>query len=162
MTRLLPALCVLASCESATTMPPPGDGSAAGDGQSIDTIASSYAAWSIAGGLDRIRIGKLETATCYEIQLSYPSTNASSLTLPASWAFEHARAKQPSGACDPRYLGPVAMMFDASDVTGVISWQVAGVPTIIESVQVTLSFTNPPTWVAPSTTFSATNLEVTP
>ena len=161
MTRLLPALCVLASCEGATTTPP-GDGSAAGDGQTIDTIASSYAAWEIVGGLNRIRIGRLETATCYEIQLNYPSTNASSLSLPASWAFEHARAKQPSGACDPRYLGPVAMMFEASDATGAISWQATGVPTIIESVQVTLSFTNAPTWVSPSTAFSATNLEVTP
>ncbi|HEV8331466.1 MAG TPA: hypothetical protein VGQ22_08610, partial [Steroidobacteraceae bacterium] len=116
--------------------------------------------WQIIGGLNRIRIARIDTDTCFAIQLVNPGTNSSALTLPADWAFEFARAVQPIGACNPAYLGPISNMFEASDATGTITWTASGTPMLIENVQVTLTFANPPMWCPPSTTLSATNLEV--
>jgi len=136
-----------------------------GDGMVIDTpITGSYVVWALLGGLNRLRFGLIESTTCYQIELVNPGTNTGSLSVPADWAFEYARVQQPSGSCDPRYAGPVQMSYEASDVTGTISFQAISpnLPTIIDSVQATVAFTSPPFWVPPSKAFSATNIEVTP
>lgn len=133
----------------------PGDGT-------IDAAPGTYQAWAIISALNRVRIANLTTDVCFEVQLYNPVTNTSAITLPPEWALDHARAVQPMIACNPAYLGPIQNTFDATDAAGAIEWTAPSnmTPTKFDSVQVTLTFANPPSWCPPSTTLSVSNLVV--
>src|SRR5689334_13383185 len=132
----------------------PSDAPADGD------PSPGYAAFGMPGAQNHLRITRAVDTTCFSIQLVSPGTGNGGLTLPSGWAFESAQAMQPAPACDPRYLGPISHLFEASSQTGAIAWQGSGVPQAVQSVQVTLTFANNPAWCPPSEVATASNVPV--
>jgi hypothetical protein len=131
------------------------------DGASDGPSDPAYSAFAIIGGLDRLRITKTVGGTCFAIQLvSPPTAGNGGLTLPTNWGFESASAMQPGLACDPRYLGPISNVFEATAQSGTITWQGNNLPQSVQSVQVTLTFGGNPPWCPPSEVASAMNVPV--
>lgn len=130
-----------------------------GDG-GVDAGPGTYAAYGLAGGLDRVRIAKTVGGTCFMLGLVWPGNNPGGLTLPAQWGFEYARAVQPAAACNPAYLGPISGMFDATSRSGSVSWSGMGIPSTIQSVNVTLNFAGAPVWCPASEVLTTSNLPV--
>ena len=160
MRRVLVAL-VAIGCggKSSSHGDAPGGG---GDGPQVSDASdgSTYAAYAIVGGLDRVRVAKTIAggATCFAIDLVQNGTQNSGLTLPSGWGFEMALAMQPGAACNPAYTGAPGQSRQTTSQSGTISWT-GSFPTTLD-VNATLAFTNPPSWCPPSEGMLATNVAV--
>ncbi len=144
---------------------PAMQGDAAGGGDATGTAdandGSTYAAYGIVGGLNRLRVAKTlaSGATCFAIDLVQGGTQNSGLTLPSDWGFEMALALQPGAACNPAYAGPIGQSHQASSQSGTISWTGTGIPTSVD-VHAMLVFANAPSWCPPSESLIATSVAV--
>lgn len=170
ITLLFAALCACSS--SATPDTDAGDAGGAGDAiadasnkdaQPADSGPTDGGTWDgyYAYGRSGSRIfvykADAQRDLCFAIRL-IAAPNLSALALPTGWNVEASGVFRAAAACNPQYMGTADFQPTLS-ASGSISWQGAGIPLVIDKLDVTLNFA-PSMWAPSSETLQGTNLAV--
>lgn len=122
---------------------------------------ADYAAFFVAGGLDRIVVRKADydTDLCISVQFASPMNIADpAFELPDAWAYEHGEIAQGTVDCLV-FMGALPDAHPAETAMGSGSWPAVGFcPDGTVDVDVTLNFPPGDPWVPAAATITATGL----